>query len=93
MKKIEKLIDAVGKPEKPKAVKAKAAKKVAPKKTVAKTAPATVLEIIKRSKKGVDIETLKKKTGFSNKKISNNVYRLKKQGKIKAAEKGVYVKT
>jgi len=71
-KKIEKLIAAAGKPEKPKAAKAKPAKKTASKKTAAKTAPATILEIIKRSKKGVDLETLKKKTGFNNKKISNN---------------------
>jgi len=90
-KKIEKMIVTVGKLEKP-AAKAKPAKKTASKKPAAKTAPATVLEIIKRSKKGVDLETLKKKTGFNNKKISNNVYRLKKQGKIKASEKGVYVK-
>jgi len=32
------------------------------------------------------------KTGFNEKKIRNIVYKLKKQGKIMAKEKGIYVK-
>jgi hypothetical protein len=32
------------------------------------------------------------KTGFDQKKTYNIVYKLKKQGKIKSAGKGVYVK-
>jgi len=35
---------------------------------------------------------LKKKTGFKDNIIHNIVYKLKKQGKIKSAGKGVYVK-
>ena len=52
----------------------------------------TVLAIIKRSKKGVDTAMLKKKTGFNERQIWSFIYRLKKQGKIKALQKGSYVK-
>lgn len=79
-------------PAKPKkrVKKAPAAKKVAAKKPI--TAVDTVLEIINRSKQGVDTPTLMKKTGFNEKKIHNLVYKLKKQGKIKSAGRGVSVK-
>ena len=73
-------------------VKKVAAKKPATKKPVKLTAIGTVLAIIERSKKGVDTASLKKKTGFKDNIIHNNVYKLKKQGKIKSAGKGVYVK-
>ncbi len=77
-----------------KAVRAK--KKPAPKlKTSAKAAKPTatdqVLRIIKRSKKGVDVPTLKKKTGFNDKKIRNVIFRAAKDGKIKKAARGIYV--
>ena len=90
-KKVEKMLVELAKPGKP-AAKAKPAIKPAPKKPVGKTAPETVLEIIKRSKKGVSIETLKEKTGFKAHKLHNTVYKLKNQGKIKSEKKGVYVK-
>jgi len=89
---------------KPKArAKAKAAVRVRPaKKRVVRKAPTkkkakvtaidTVIKIIKRTKKGVNTASLKKKTGFSDKKIWNIINRLKKQGEIKSARKGVYVK-
>lgn len=85
------------KPAKAKAVKKTSIKKVAVKKTAPKkaapaTAADTVLTIINRSKKGVNSETLVKKTGYNQKKISNLVYKLRKQGKIKSPEKGIYVK-
>ena len=78
-------------------VKKVAVKKAAPKKAISKkptqaTAADTVLAIINRSKKGVNSETLVKKTGYNQKKISNLVYKLRKQGKIKSPEKGIYVK-
>lgn len=79
---------APAKPEK--RVKKAPAKKVAAKKPI--TAVDTVLKIINRSKKGVDTPTLMKKTGFNEKKIHNIVYKLKKQGKVKSAGRGVYVK-
>lgn len=85
------------KPAKTKAVKKTSIKKVAVKKTAPKkaapaTAADTVLTIINRSKKGVNSENLVKKTGYNQKKISNLVYKLRKQGKIKSPEKGIYVK-
>jgi len=101
-KKLEKLITAVEKIQtkvtkasKPKAVKAKPAQKAkkapAKKKAVKVTDTDKVLNIINRSKKGVDAATLKKKTGFNDKKIRNIVFRTMKQGKIQRADKGVYV--
>ena len=68
-----------------------AVKKPAAKKTT-KTAIDTVLAIIRRSEKGVDTATLKKKTGFKDQKVYNTVSKLKKQGKIKSVGRGVYVK-
>jgi hypothetical protein len=56
------------------------------------TATGTVLAIVEKSIKGVDTETLKKKTGFSDKKIWNMINRLKREGKIRNAKRGVYVK-
>ena len=49
-----------------------------------------VLNIINRSKKGVDNATLMKKTGFNKKKVTNILQRTFKQGKIKRVDKGVY---
>ena len=71
----------------------KAAPKVVRKKAVeATSAVDTVLNIINRSKKGVNTAAIKAKTGYDQKKVSNIVYKLKKLGKIKAVQKGVYVK-
>jgi putative endonuclease len=72
--------------------KVKSVKKAPVKKTGTATAVNTVLSIINGSKKGVSTETLMKKTGYNQKKIANLIYKLKKQGKIKSAKKGVYVK-
>ena len=51
-----------------------------------------VLAVIKRFKKGIDLATLRKKTGFEGRKMGDIIYRLKKTGKIKVVGKGVYVK-
>ena len=91
-KKVDKIVVAVDKFEKPKAAPAKPVKKAAAKKGKKMTAPETVLAIIKRSKKGVDSATLKKKTGIKDNVLLNAVYQLKKQGKIKSERKGFYVK-
>ena len=101
-KNVDRLTTALDKLEKPKAktVKAEPAKKVAVKKSAAKkvaakkpaTAVDTVLNIINRSKKGVDSAALMKKTGFNQKKIHNIVYKLKKQGKVKSVGNGVFLK-
>jgi predicted Rossmann fold nucleotide-binding protein DprA/Smf involved in DNA uptake len=79
------------------AVKKAPAKKAAPKKAVPKkakpvTAVDTVLAIIKNSKKGVNMAALMEKTGYNQKKIANLVFKLRKQGKIKSVDRGVYVK-
>jgi len=79
-------------PAKKKAVKkAAAAKAPAPKKAVEVTATDQVMNIIKRSKKGVDVPTLKKKTGFDDKKVRNIVFRAAKEGRIKKSGRGIYV--
>ena len=104
-KKMDKLIAAAEKSEKPKAVKklkakpikAKVTKKAPAKKAPAKKGPVKLtatdqlLEIIKGSKKGVDIKTLVEKTSFNQKKVTNILQRTFKQGKIKRVGKGVYV--
>jgi len=83
------------KPEKKAKPKKAATKKKAPAKKAPakkKTASGTVFAIINRSKKGVDTALLVKKTGFGRKKVSNILFRLSKQGKIKSASRGVYTK-
>ena len=101
-KKLDNLIKAVEKSEtkvtkasKAKAVKATPAKKApkapAKKKAVKVTATDQVLNIINKLKKGADTATLMKKTGFNQKKVTNILQRTFKQGKIKRADKGIYV--
>jgi len=63
----------------------------AKKKAVQITATDQVLNIINRSKIGVDTAALMKKTGFNQKKVRNILQRTYKQGKIKRVEKGIYV--
>jgi predicted transcriptional regulator len=97
LKKVDKIIVAAGKLEKPKTAKKKSTKKVAVKKPAVKkaaklTAADTMFAIIKRSKKGVGVAELMKKTEFDQKKTYNIIYKLKKQGKINSVEKGVYKK-
>ncbi len=80
----------------PAAVQARSKKKKSPqkpavRKTAALTTTDVVLKIIRRYKKGVGISTLKAKTGFDDKKISNVVHRAVKQGKIRRVGRGVYI--
>jgi DNA replicative helicase MCM subunit Mcm2 (Cdc46/Mcm family) len=98
VKQTEKLAAVLEKAKKPKAnsVKPKAKAKAvitkkAPVKAAKKTDTDKVLEIINRSKKGVDTATLMKKTGFDQKKVRNMLNRTYKQGKITRIEKGIYV--
>jgi hypothetical protein len=80
-----------------KTVKAKNNKKALVQKAAAKktmlqaTATDQILGIIKRFKKGVDVPTLKEKTGFDDKKVRNIVFRASKEGKIKKSGRGIYV--
>ena len=79
-------------PAKAKAVKKAPAKKApAQKKVLPVTATDQILKIIKRSKKGVDVPTLKTKTGFDDKKVRNIVFRAAKEGRIKKSGRGIYV--
>ena len=82
----------VPKASKTKAVKIKPAVKAPAKKGAAKlTATDQVLKIVNTSKKGVDIITIKKKTGFEDKKLRNIIFRANKEGKIKREDRGVYI--
>lgn len=96
--KLEKMHKEIDKQEKsPKRQKAKAVKKAPAKKVVVRrSAPPTAAEkifaIIKRSKKGIKTADLMKKTGYERRAVSNAIYKLTKQGKIKTVAKGVYVK-
>jgi len=87
-----KQLEKLDKAQAAKKPKAKAVKKAVAKKPTKGSASDTVLAIIKRSRKGVDIVALRKKTGFEGRKIGDIIYSLKKQGKIKGLGKGVYVK-
>jgi hypothetical protein len=73
------------------AKKAPAKKAGAKKKATQLTATDKILQIVKRSKKGVDVPTLKKKSGFDDKKVRNIVFRASKEGKIKKSGRGLYV--
>jgi len=104
-KKMEKLIAAAGKSEKAKVAKKTTAKSIKPKttkrspakkapvkkKTAQPTATDQLLNIIKRSKKGVNAATLMTKSGFDLKKVRNILHRTYKQGKIKRVGKGIYL--
>jgi hypothetical protein len=96
LKAFEKDVKAkVTKPSKAKSLKAKPVKKApkapAKKKAVEVTATDQVLKIINKLKKGANTATLMKKTGFNQKKVTNILQRTYKQGKIKRADRGVYV--
>jgi hypothetical protein len=104
-KKMEKLLKAYEKPQKPKAakrpkrkvVKAKTKRAVKARKTTLKkkaptmTATEQILKIVRRSRKGVDVPMLKTKTGFDDKKVRNIVFRASKEGKINKVGRGIYV--
>ena len=67
--------------------------------TTAKKAPRgstvldSVLDVVKRSRKGVSISTLKQKTNLNPRQLSNALYKLTKKGEIKAVSRGVYAKS
>lgn len=54
------------------------------------TASDTVLQLIRGAKNGIDPNAIREKTGFDKKKVSNILHRLKQQGKIKNAKRGLY---
>jgi predicted Rossmann fold nucleotide-binding protein DprA/Smf involved in DNA uptake len=82
------------KPE-PEKMKTETPQKKATKKTktqAAKAIPATdqVLEVLQKSKTGVDNVTISKQTGLNQKQVSSALLRLKKYGKIKSVKRGVH---
>lgn len=49
-----------------------------------------VFAVIKKSRKGADMTQIKAKTGFNDRKIWNAIYQLKKIGRVKTVQRGVY---
>ena len=91
-KKTETLAKAFDKAPKAAAKKkpAKAAKKKAPAKGKSATPTDQVLTIMKRFKKGISVEALRGKSGFTEKQISNIVHRACQKGKMKRIGRGIY---
>ena len=74
--------------------KAAAKSKAAPKKKAAAksgTVIDTVYNAVNRSKSGISIDDLKKKTKIEGRQLSNALYKLTKRGKIKSKSRGVYI--
>lgn len=51
-----------------------------------------VFAVIKKSRNGASIDTLKEKTGLISRQLSNALYKLAKKGHIKAKGRGLYIK-
>jgi predicted Rossmann fold nucleotide-binding protein DprA/Smf involved in DNA uptake len=78
---------------KPKAKKAAPAKKVKKAKVdKGATVLNSVLNVIKKSRKGISIAQLKEKTDLNPRQLSNALYKLTKKGSIKSMSRGVYTK-
>lgn len=82
------------------APKKKAAKKTSPAAAKAKPAPAAkgqsmldaIFGMISRSRKGITVAQLKRKTKLDPRQVSNALYKLTQKGKIETISRGVYVK-
>ena len=85
---IQELTSSITK-EKGRVKKASIPKPVAPNKGK-KSGTQTVLDMIRKSKKGIGTGTLIKKTGFDGKKIHNTLFKALKEGKIERVGRGVY---
>ena len=66
-------------------------KKISPRTKRPKTPFETVVEIVRKSRKGVTVATIREKTEFGETQIRNTIYRARQQGKIKNKERGVYI--
>jgi hypothetical protein len=51
----------------------------------------TVLEVVKRFKKGVGFADIQARTGYDDKKLRNIIFRLNKLKKITRAGRGIYI--
>lgn len=56
------------------------------------SATAAVLSAIEKSKKGISIDQIMEQTGSGRQTVNGILARMKKEGKIKTASRGVYVK-
>ncbi|MEN8691495.1 MAG: hypothetical protein AB1Z20_15455 [Desulfobacterales bacterium] len=97
-------VGKVTKPQAKVTAKTKRVKKVVkaktPKKSTAKKTPPSVkgsssivdsvLEVIRNAGGGIAHVAILKKTGFGQRQVSNAVFKLKKQGKVKNVGRGVY---
>ena len=75
-----------------------AKKKAAPKAAAKAAAPSSstmldnILGMINRSRTGITVERLKKRTGLAPRQVSNALYKLTKKGSIKSMSRGIYTK-
>jgi predicted Rossmann fold nucleotide-binding protein DprA/Smf involved in DNA uptake len=78
------------------APKKKAARKKAPAAAKPSSSGATMLDsifgMISRSRNGITVERIKKKTGLEARQVSNALYKLTKKDKIETISRGVYIK-
>jgi predicted Rossmann fold nucleotide-binding protein DprA/Smf involved in DNA uptake len=68
----------------------KPAKAAASAKDKSETALEAVMEVLQKTDQGLNNAALMEKTGFDSKKVSNILFKLKKQGRIKNVSRGVY---
>lgn len=96
VERITKQVDKFQPAKKAPAKRKKAVRKVAVRRKAApakgKTVLDTVFGVIKRSKNGATIATLKKKTGLDSRQLSNALYKLSKKRMVNAKSRGLYVK-
>ena len=52
----------------------------------------SILGMISRSRNGISVERLKKRTGLEARQVSNALYKLTKKGKIETISRGLYIK-
>lgn len=69
---------------------ARATKKPTKKAQGRKSGPEVIMALIKAKKNGVDIATLRAKTGFAGQKVRSIVCELSKKGKIQRVDRGLY---
>ena len=54
------------------------------------TATEQILKVIKRSRKGITVATIKQKTGLDDKKIRNTIFQTFRKGTIERVSRGIY---
>ena len=52
----------------------------------------TVYDVVRRSRNGASIATLRQKTGLGARQLSNALYKLCKRGRIESKARGIYVR-